>query len=99
MKSVTEPNRFYKWIAVSMMVIGGLLLFISVSEILYPREMCQDDIWLDRPLIYPDGAPCEPSVDPGFYLPPTDGFIMTVLSLCLMAFGGVIVGMIIRLQK
>lgn len=98
MKSVTEPNKFYKWIAVSMMAIGALLLFISVSGILYPREMCQDDIGVDRILVYPDGAPCEPSIDPGFYLLSANGFIMIVLSLCLMAFGGAIVGMIIRLK-
>jgi hypothetical protein len=79
-----------------MIAAGTALLLITLSGILNPREQCQDYmVEPDRLYAYP----CEPTFDPGFYLPSTDAFIMTVLSLCLVAFGGVIVGMIIRLQK
>lgn len=96
MKSVTEPGRLYKWIGVSMIAAGAALLLITISGVLNPRATCQDYMVLEPDRLYL--PPCEPTFDPGFYLQSADGFIMIVLSLCLIAFGGVIVGMIIRLK-
>ncbi|HEY7734414.1 MAG TPA: hypothetical protein VIB07_06435 [Nitrososphaera sp.] len=97
MKSVTEPNRLYKWIGVSMIAAGTALLLITISGILNPPELCQDYVVIGPDRSY--SPTCEPTIYPGLYLSSADAFIMTVLSLCLAAFGGVIVGMIIRLQK
>jgi hypothetical protein len=101
MKSVTEPSRFYKSIGVAMIAVGAALLLVTLSGVLNPRATCQDDFPVGREDVLADSypAPCEPTIDPGFYLPSADGFIMIVLSLCLMAFGGAIFGMIIRLGK
>jgi hypothetical protein len=80
-----------------MMVVGTALFLVNLSGILNSRATCQDYMVMEPARLYPPH--CEPTIFPGFYLSSADGFIMIVLSLCLMAFGGVIVGMIIRLQK
>ena len=97
MKSVTEPSRIYKWIGASMIAAGAALLLITISGVLNPRATCQDDMAIVTDILY--AYPCEPRIEPGLYLPSADSFIMIVLSICLMAFGGAIIGMIIRLQK
>lgn len=48
MKSVTEQNRFYKGIGVSMIAVGAALLLITLSGVLNPRVTCQDDIVVGR---------------------------------------------------
>lgn len=80
-----------------MIAVGAALLLITISGVLTPRATCQDYMVLEPDRLYLHS--CEPRIDPGFYLPSVDGFVMIVLSICLMAFGGVIIGMIIRLQK
>lgn len=80
-----------------MIAVGTILLLVNLSGILNSRATCQDYMVIEPDRLYPPH--CEPTIFPGFYLSSADGFIMTVLSLCLIAFGSVIVGMIIRLQK
>lgn len=79
-----------------MIAAGASLLLITISGILNPPQLCQDYVVIEPDRLY--FPHCEPTFYPGFYLSSADGFIVIVLSLCLMAFGGAIVGMIIRLK-
>jgi hypothetical protein len=80
-----------------MIAAGAALLLITISGVLNPRATCQDYVVIEPDRLYLRS--CEPTIYPGFQLSSAESFIMIVLSICLMAFGGVIIGMIIRLQK
>lgn len=95
MQPVSQPRKFYTIIALSMIVAGSALLIFSVADILNPREMCQDTLYAGGVLM------AEPNhcIDPVFEIgwSSSDSFILIILAICLLAFGGAIVGMIIRL--
>jgi hypothetical protein len=80
-----------------MIVAGSAILLFSVWDVLMPREMCQDILIVSDggDVLAVEQAPC---VDPMYELAPySNNFIPIILSICLMAFGGAILGMIIRL--
>ena len=86
MKSESASPTFYKIIAVSMIVIGSALLAFSIWSMVTPKIMCQDNLGCN--------------IDEYFYMSPIQNdFIFIILSICLIAFGAVIYGMIIRLGR
>lgn len=95
MQSLSLQRRFYKMAALSMIVAGSAILLFSVWDILAPREMCQDTFIVSDS---GDIVTVKPShcIDP-YFAPSSNNFIPIILSICLMAFGGAILGMIIRL--
>ena len=99
MKSVSEPKKFYRIVGVATIVVGATLLVLSVSSIVYPTARCQDNLEVT-------GNPVSPSapvgcIDPTFEIvnSSSDSFVIVILSICLLAFGGAILGMINRLGK
>jgi len=82
-----------------MIVVGAALLILSISNILNPPTRCQDN--LDR--LYYDSQSLTPvgCVDPALELlgPSSNNFVILILSICLVAFGATILGMITRLGK
>ena len=86
LKSEGASPTFYKIIAVSMIVIGSALLAFSIWNMVTPKIMCQDNLGCN--------------IDEYFYMSPiSNDFIFLILSICLIAFGAVIYGMIIRLGR
>jgi hypothetical protein len=94
LKSISRLNKLYTGIAVSMIIIGIVLLVLSFSNVLNPRTNCQDVSGIDH--YGPAGCP---AVDPMFeiVIPSSTNFILIVLSACLAAFGAMILGIILRL--
>ena len=95
---MSQSRKFYTIAALSMIVAGSALLLFSVADIVNPRTMCQDDLDLGRT----DVLVSEPShcIDPVFEIgwSSSNSVIHTILAICLLAFGGAIVGMITRLS-
>ena len=86
LKSESASPTFYKIIAVSMIVIGSALSAFSIWSMVTPKIMCQDNLGCN--------------IDPYFYVSPIQNdFIVIILSICLISFGAVIYGMIIRLGR
>jgi len=86
LKSEGASSTFYKIIAVSMIVIGSALSAFSIWNMVTPKIMCQDNLGCN--------------IDEYFYMSPiSNDFIFLILSICLIAFGAVIYGMIIRLGR
>lgn len=86
MKSVHASRTFYKIVGISMMVIGSALSALSIWSMVTPKIMCQDNI--------------DCNIDEYFYVSPIQNdFIFLILSICLIAFGAAIYGMIIRLGR
>jgi len=88
--SILQSERaspiLYKIIAVSMIVIGSALLTFSIWNMVTPKVMCQDNLGCN--------------IDEYFYMSPIQNdFIFLILSICLIAFGAVIYGVIIRLGR
>ena len=92
MQSVSQPRKFYTIIALSMMVAGSALLIFSVADIVTPRATCHDNLDFGVDIVSRP-AHC---IDQ-FEMPQYNSFITIILAICLLAFGGAIVGMIIRL--
>lgn len=89
-----------------MIVIGSALSALSIWSMVTPKIMCQDNINSDSildarrmdDLVYRYLVQC--NVDEMFYvLPIQSDFIFLILSICLIAFGAAIYGMIIRLGR
>jgi len=98
-KAINAPNKVYRILALAMIVVGAALLILSVSSILNPPARCQDN--LDR--LYYDSQSSTPvgCVDPALELlgPSSNNFVILILSICLVAFGATILGMITRLES
>lgn len=92
MQSLGRHRRFYQLAALSMIAAGSAMLLFSVWDALKPRAPCHD--------IFVGGATSTmmrqgPCVDQ-YGIPQSSNFIPIILSISLMAFGGAIVGMIVR---
>ncbi|MGI0015110.1 MAG: hypothetical protein ACREBU_16980, partial [Nitrososphaera sp.] len=98
-KSVNEPKKFYRIVGVAMIVVGATLLVPSVSSILNPTARCQDNLEVTDVLA--DTSAPVGCIDPTFEIvnSSSDSFVIVILSICLLAFGGAILGMINRLGK
>lgn len=94
MQSVSQPRKFYTIIALSMIAAGSALLIFSVADIVTPRATCHDNLDFGVDILVSKPAHC---VDPFYMAPQYNNFILIILAICLLAFGGAIVGMIIRL--
>jgi hypothetical protein len=96
-QTTSKPRKFYRIVAIAMIIAGSALLLISVSNIFNRQTICQDNLVLDRGdiLSEPLSATC---IDPTYEIAPSSNdFIMIILAICLVAFGGSILGMIVRL--
>ena len=96
-QTTSKPKKFYRIAAMAMIIAGSALLLISVSNIFNRQAMCQDNLVLDRGDILsgPLSARC---IDPTFEIAPSSNdFILIILAISLLAFGGSILGMITRL--
>jgi hypothetical protein len=99
MWSISRQRRFYKISALSMIAIGSALLAFSAWGMLKPREMCQDILVIGDAGAATNvlAARQNPCIDPLYgYYGSSGNFILVVSSICLVAFGGAIVGMITR---
>jgi len=71
-----------------MIVIGFALLLFSVSDILNPRSACQDDLDVGGVnVLVLEPAHCTDTFE---IAPSSYGFILTILAICLLAFGAAI---------
>lgn len=86
-----------------MIGIGIGLLLLSISAVLNPRAVCQDN--LDTGFIDGERRVSDTYLplcnDPSFYIenPTSNNFILTILSICLASFGAALLGIVIRLGK
>ena len=96
MQSVSQSRKFYRIAALSMIAVGSALLIFSVADILNQRTMCQDNLYVGGDVLAAEPDRC---VDPMFEIgwSSYNGFINVILAICLLAFGGSIIGMITRL--
>ena len=94
LQSVSQPRKFYTIIALSMIAAGSALLIFSVADIVTPRATCHDNLDAGAGELVSRPAHC---IDP-FEMPQYNNFILIILAICLLAFGGAIVGMIMRLS-
>lgn len=97
MQSLNRQRRFYKITALSIMVAGSALLLFSTWDVLMPWAMCQETYMItdSGDVLARTQLPC---IDPTYEIgQSSNDFIPVLLSICLMAFGGAIMGMIIRL--
>jgi hypothetical protein len=86
LQTTSKPRKFYRITALAMMIAGSALLLFSVSNIINRQAACQDDVI---------PAHC---IDPMFEIAPSSNdFILIILAICLLSFGGSILGMITRL--
>jgi hypothetical protein len=70
-----------------MLIAGSALLLLSISHILDRQTACQDY-----------AKPPARCIDPMYEIAPSfNDFILIILAICLLAFGGSILGMITRL--
>lgn len=69
MQTTSKPRKFYRIVAIAMIIAGFALLLISVSNIFNRQTICQDNLVLDREdiLSEPLSARC---IDPMFEIAP-----------------------------
>lgn len=78
-----------------MIVAGSAPLIFSVADVLAPPATCYDNLDFGADILRSEPAHC---IDP-FEMPQSsNSFILIILAICLLAFGGAIVGMITRLS-
>ena len=82
-----------------MIAVGATLIVLSVSSILNPPVRCQDN--LDVPDYLEGSSAPVGCIDPAFeiVISSSNNFVLAILSICLLAFGGVMLGMIDRLGR
>ncbi|HEU4605126.1 MAG TPA: hypothetical protein VFS46_02690 [Nitrososphaera sp.] len=90
---MSQPRKFYTITALSMISAGSALLIFSVADIVTPQATCHDNLDFGVDILVSRPAHC---TDP-FEMPQYNNFILIILAICLLAFGGAIVGTIIRL--
>lgn len=95
MRLVLESKRVYNIIAIAMLVIGGSMIASVIATELSPRNLPGCNV------LPPPGPECsdvptnEPSLDD--YFPSNSNFIFLAGGISLVAFGGSILGMVLRL--
>jgi hypothetical protein len=99
MRLVFEPKRLYRIAALIMIIIGSSLIAIVLAAELTPRNQI-DCIFDPSPGI---GDRCLPETEQEnnflIYLPTYANFILLVAGVSLIAFGGSILGMVLRLGR
>ena len=94
MQPVSQLRKFYTIIALSMIVAGSARLIFSVADVLAPKATCHGNLDAGVDILRLEPAHC---VDP-FNMVQYNNFILIILAICLLALGGAIVGMIMRLS-
>lgn len=87
LQTTSKPRKFYQITALAIIIAGSALLLFSVLNIINRQATCQDDAM--------SSARC---IDPMYEIAPSSSdFILIILAICFLAFGGSIIGMITRL--
>ncbi|HEV8404518.1 MAG TPA: hypothetical protein VGQ13_01300 [Nitrososphaera sp.] len=99
MRLVLEPKRLYRITALIMIIIGSSLIAIVLAAELTPRK--QIECIFDATPGIGDRCLVETEQENNFliYLPPYATFILLVSGVSLIAFGGSILGMVLRLGR
>lgn len=94
---VLESNGIYKIAAVAMIVVGSAMIAVLIAVEFSPHGLPGCNIDLPS---YPNCSHVqinEPSIDD--YLPSYSNFIFLASGVSLVAFGGSILGIVLRLGK
>jgi hypothetical protein len=99
MRLVFEPKRLYRITALIMILIGSSFIAIVLAAELTPRKQIEC-IFDASPGI---GDRCLPEIEQEnnflIYFPTNANFVLLVAGVSIIAFGGSILGMILRLTR